>query len=165
MATTISNTDRYPATPGQLLEMMRSEDYWPAKYRALGAQEFTLKEFTEDGDDLSVTSRRVSPADLPNFAKKIVGDKTIVVQSERWRTDGEGYACDFTVTLEKVPGGMTGWMKIVPVGAKESDWILEFTIKVAIPLLGGKLEGTMKRETEANLKKEFVFNSSWLASH
>lgn len=165
MATTISNTDRYAGTPEHLLEMMRSEDYWPAKYRALGALEFTLQEFTKDGDDLAVTSRRVTPADLPNFAKKVVGDKTIVVQSERWREDGAGYTCDFTVTLEKVPGGMTGWMRIVPVGASESDWILEFTIKVGIPLIGGKLEGTLKRETEASLKKEFAFNSSWLASH
>lgn len=165
MATKISNTDRYAGTPEHLLDMMRSEDYWPAKYRALGGQDFTLEEFTKDGDRLSVTSRRVVPADLPNFAKKIVGDKTIVVQTERWRKDGTGYLCDFDVTLEKVPAGMTGWMKIVAIGESESDWILEYTIKVGIPLIGGKLEGVMKGETEASLKTEFAFNSSWLACH
>jgi len=165
MAATITNTDRYAGTPEQLLEMMRSEDYWPAKYAALGAQDFTLQEFRKDGSELSVTTRRETPADLPGFAKKIVGDQTVVVQSESWREDGSGYACDLDITLEKVPGGISGWMMIVAVGASASDWILEFTIKVGIPLVGGRLEGVMKRETEANLKKEFAFNSGWLESH
>ena len=164
MATKLSNTDRYAATPERLLDMMRDQEYWPAKYEALGELEFTLQEFARDGDALSVTSRRVVPADLPGFAKKIVGDKTVVVQSERWRKDGTGYTCDFDVTLDKVPGGMTGWMKIVAVGESESDWILEYRIKVGIPLVGGKFEGVMKGETEASLKKEFAFNSRWLSS-
>ena len=163
MATKISNTDRYAGTPEQLLDMMRTEEYWAAKYEALGADEFTLLEFRRDGDELEVRSRRVVPADLPSVAKKVIGDTNTVTQSEIWRPDGDAYACDFEVEIANVPGGMRGWMRIEPVGEAESDWILEYSIKVGIPLVGGKLEGVMKDETKANLVKEFDFNSQWLA--
>lgn len=163
MATKISNTDRYDATPGQLLDMMRDEAYWSAKYEDLGASEFTLEEFADDGDTLRVKGRRVVPADLPSVAKKVIGDTNTVTQSEDWRPDGDGYVCDFAVEIANVPGGMKGWMKIVPVGEAQSDWILEYSIKVSIPLIGGKLEGVMKDETRANLEKEFAFNSAWVA--
>ena len=106
---------------------------------------------------------RLMPADLPGVAKKVIGDTNTVTQSEEWRPDGDGYTCDFAVEIANVPGGMTGWMKIVPVGKAQSDWILEYSIKVSIPLIGGKLEGVMKDETRANLEKEFAFNSAWVA--
>jgi Protein of unknown function (DUF2505) len=163
MAKKISNTDRYDATPEEVLDMMRDESYWPAKYAQLGASEFTLKEFTQDGDALHVQGRRVVPADLPSVAKKVIGDTNTVTQTEDWTPDGDGYVCDFAVAIANVPGGVTGWMRIDPVGEGQSDWSLEYTIKVGIPLIGGKLEGVLKDETRTNLDEEFAFNAKWLA--
>ena len=38
-------------------------------------------------------------------------------------------------------------------------------IKSSIPLVGGKLEGSVQKETLASLDKEYAFNKEWLAAH
>lgn len=165
MAAKVTNTDRYPATPSQLMEMMRTRAYWSEKYEEFGARDLDFEEFDTRGDGVTIRTTRIVPNDVPGFAKKIVGDTTVVHQTEIWTADGDGYACDFEVNIDKVPGGMSGWMKLTPVGDGETDWSLRYDVKVNIPLVGGKLEGVMKGETEHDLEREFTFNSAWLAAH
>jgi hypothetical protein len=166
MSTRINNTHRYPVTPDRIMNMMKSREYFEEKYRAFGASDVVWIKFGDEGGHWVVGSSRKIPANLPDVAKKFVGDKTIVTQTEKWFPDGSGgFKCEFGFNLKGAPGGVTGWMKVVPVGAAESDWILEFDIVVPIPLLGKKLEGIVAEEMKGNISKEYKFNTDWLHSN
>jgi len=165
MATKLTNIDRYSATPEQLIGMMRMRQYWTEKYSSFGATGLQIEEYNATGKGLTIRSRRQVAADLPGFARRIVGATTVVNQSEIWKPDRDGWSCELNVEIEHVPGGMSGWMRIEPLGDAESDWSLEYAIKIGVPLVGGKLEGVMKHNTQADLKREFAFNAHWLASH
>lgn len=38
-------------------------------------------------------------------------------------------------------------------------------ISASVPLVGGKLEDVVKKETLQSLDKEYAFNQEWLANH
>jgi hypothetical protein len=166
MAIKFTNSDRYQGTPDQLMNMMKSKEYFDGKYRALGALAVTWNVFEQQGGQWVVGSTRTVPANIPAMVKKIIGENSIVTQTEKWSPDGNGgYKCDFNLTVKGAPGGTTGWMKLLPVGKSECDWVLEFDIKVPIPLLGKKLEELVESETRTNLAKENAFSVEWLKSH
>lgn len=166
MATKITNTDRYPATPDRMMKMMKSKEYFETKYKALGTLDCVWNKFGEEGGQLIISSTRTVPANLPGFVKKIIGENSIITQSEKWTSDGSGgYKCDFDLIVKGAPGGTTGTMRIVPVGATESDWSIDFDIKCPIPLLGKKLEAVIFQETKNSLVKECEFTTNWLKTH
>jgi hypothetical protein len=164
MAKKFTNSDPYAASTDQLWAMLGSRDYWEQKYQTMGATEVEFQEFTPSADAVSLKTVRSVPADLPGFAKKIIGETNRVTQTENWRRAGDTLSCDIDIAVKNVPGGTTGTMQIKPTGAG-CQWDANFDIKVPLPIVGGKLEGLMVDETTANFKQEKVFNDSWLASH
>lgn len=91
-----------------------------------------------DGEGKHVVIDQWQPTrGLPSIATKIVGDETNIVQDERWSSASQG---DITVTIPGKPGDMRGTavLREVDGGTVES---VEMTIKVKIPVVGGKLEG------------------------
>ncbi len=96
--------------------------------------EVTVK---EDGEDAEIVLDQWQPtAGIPSFAKKFVGDETNVIQAESWTGPDHG---DVVVTIPGKPGDMTGTAVLT-----ESDGVttetVDMTIKVGIPLVGGKIE-------------------------
>lgn len=164
MSKQFSNVDTYNTTVDGLWAMLSDKDYWEQKYASTGATDFEWKTFNVADDTLTVSSVRKVAANLPSAAKKIVGDKAEITQTENWRRDGDGLACDINILTKGAPGGTTGTMKVTPAGGTVS-WSADFTITVKVPLMGKKLEGVMFDETSENFKTEKAFNDDWLASH
>ncbi|MDP3971839.1 MAG: DUF2505 domain-containing protein [Candidatus Nanopelagicales bacterium] len=162
MSKDFHNTDPYAGTPDQMWAMLSDQDYWQQKYDALGATDLQWHRFNADESTLAISSTRQVPANLPGFAKKIIGETALVTQSENWRRDGDQLACDIEITTKGAPGGTTGTMKVTPDG-NGSTWTADFTIKVSIPLVGGKLENLMLNETQESFRAEKEFNDAWLA--
>jgi hypothetical protein len=159
-----TNTDPYDASIDQMWAMLSDQGYHQAKYEALGAGNISFTEFNADSSAITMKNERDVPADLPSFAKKIVGETNHVTQTERWTRSGDSASCSIEIQIKNVPGGTTGTMDINPTGSGCS-WAADFTIKVGIPMVGGKLEGVMKDETASNFVKEKTFNDEWLASN
>lgn len=164
MAKKFSNTDPYDASPDKMWAMLSDKDYWESKYTALGASNIQWQTFNADDAAITVKSTREVPADLPGFAKKVIGETSVVTQEENWTRSGDTANCTINITVKGAPGGTTGTMKIAPSGAGTA-WEANFEIKVSVPMVGGKLEGLMMKETGANFVKEKTFNDEWLASH
>ncbi|WP_346384478.1 DUF2505 domain-containing protein [Nocardioides sp.] len=74
---------------------------------------------------------------IPSFAKKFVGDEINIVQTENWSTHTGG---DIHVEIPGKPGDMTGTARLRESGGVTTETV-DFTIKVGIPLVGGKIEG------------------------
>lgn len=73
---------------------------------------------------------------LPSFATKLVGDEVNIIQRESW----DGPRGDIEVTIPGKPGDMRGTAVLVESGGTTTETV-DLTIKVGIPLVGGKIEG------------------------
>lgn len=165
MSTKLSNTDRYPATPSQIMAMLQDADYAAAKYEALGDIKFEVLEHTPGDGSLTVKVEREVDANLPGAAKKVLGETNHMVQTETWSADGDGFDGNLGIDSPGKPLTITATETIAPVGDTESDWTVNFEFKASIPFIGGKIEKMVADETKTSLAKEFAFNKGWLADH
>jgi hypothetical protein len=159
-----TNTDPYDATVDQMWAMITNQDYVKAKYESMGASNIVFTTFDVSDDSFTMVTERDVPADLPGFAKKIIGETNHVTQTEKWTRTGDSASATEEILVKNVPGGTTGTMQLSPSGTG-SSWAADFQIKIGIPMVGGKLEGVMLEETGKNFKMEKAFNDTWLASH
>jgi hypothetical protein len=74
---------------------------------------------------------------IPSFATKFVGDEIHIVQRETWR---DATTADLTWTIPGKPGEMTGTSRLEESGGQTTQTV-DLTVKVSIPLVGGKIEG------------------------
>ncbi|HYH34970.1 MAG TPA: DUF2505 domain-containing protein [Nocardioides sp.] len=96
---------------------------------------------------------------LPSFARKLVGDEIHIVQAESWHSAD---AADVTVTIPGKPGEMAGTATLA-----ESDGVttetVDLTVKVGIPLVGGRIEGLIADMLLRALETEERTGRRWLA--
>jgi hypothetical protein len=113
-----------------------------------------------NGDAMSVTIDQVQEArGIPGFAKKFVGDEINIVQSEDWTSAEKG---NIHVTIPGKPGEMSGTAHLTqdPDGTTET---VNLTVKVNIPLVGGKIEGLIADLLSKALRAEHRTGVEWLA--
>lgn len=102
-------------------------------------QRFTKYDVTidVDGETKRVKVDQWQPTHgMPSFAKKIVGEETNIVQEEHWTSPTHG---DITIAIPGKPGTMSGTASVAASGAGTVETV-SLTVKVNIPLVGGKLE-------------------------
>ena len=125
-------------------------------------QRVISKEVTVDrrGEGMDVVIDMVQPArGIPSFAQKFVGDTINIVQSESWSSPTRG---DITVTIPGKPGDMSGTAVLAESGGGTVETV-DLTVKVNIPLVGGKLEGLIAGLLEKALVAENTVGRDWLS--
>jgi len=112
------------------------------------------------GEGMHVTIDQWQPTSgLPSFATKLVGAETNVIQREIWTTPLLG---DITVTIPGKPGDMTGTARLTEANGVTTESV-DMTIKVGIPLVGGKLEGLISGLLLKALKAENQVGRDYLS--
>lgn len=112
------------------------------------------------GDGLHVTIDQWQPTGrVPSFAKKFVGEEVNIVQREIWTTPLLG---DIAVTIPGKPGDMNGTARISEAQGVTTESI-EMTVKVGIPLIGGKIESYIASMLGKALKAENIVGREYLA--
>jgi Protein of unknown function (DUF2505) len=117
---------------------------------------------TVEGDDAArrVTIDQGHGTDrLPGFARKIVGDRIHIVQSESWTAGGHG---TITVTVPGKPGEMTGTATLVADDGGVTERV-DMTVTVRLPLIGGKVEELIADMLRKALRAEHKVGGDWLA--
>lgn len=165
MAKQATANDPYPRSPEGLKQMILDPEYQKAKYEALKDRKTDIQELVETEDGWKLTVDREVDANLPDVAKKVLGDSNRLIQREVWTRSGDGYVADVVIDSPGKPVALHGTMKMTKTGEDTSTWSVDFTIKASVPLVGGKIEKLVADETQANLAKEYEFNKQWLASH
>ena len=125
-------------------------------------QRFTKYDVTINvqGETKKVTIDQWQPTQgMPSFAKKIVGDETNIVQEETWTSPTYG---DITVTIPGKPGQMSGTATVAESGLGTVETV-SLTVKVNIPLVGGKLEGLIADLLLKALKAENKVGRDYLS--
>jgi len=116
---------------------------------------------TEDDSGVIVHIDQVQLAEgIPGFARKFVGDEINLVQTESW-FDGENARVE--VLIPGKPGEMTGTINLSESGGVTTETI-EMTVKVNIPLVGGKIENLIADLLRKALKAENVVGRDYLSA-
>ena len=112
------------------------------------------------GEGMHVTvDQWLRTSGVPSFAKKFIGDETNIVQREIWSTPLLG---DITVTIPGKPGDMRGFARIAEAHGVTTETI-SLTVKVGIPLVGGKLEDLISGLLLKSLKAENKVGRDYLS--
>ena len=125
-------------------------------YQRVLRREVTATE-TADGFEVTIDQYQAAQG-IPSFAKKFVGDEINIVQTESWH----GPTGDVTVTIPGKPGEMSGTAAVVSSGDTCVETV-DLTIKVNIPLVGGKIEGLIADLLLKALKAEHKVGREYLA--
>jgi hypothetical protein len=147
------------ATVEQVFSMLATREFREAvcDYQRVLRHEVTVDRV---GETVSVTiDQDHGTGRLPGFAKKIVGDRINIVQSEVWTGGAHG---NITVTVPGKPGEMTGTATLVAEGDGVTEKV-DMTVKVNLPLIGGKVEGLIADMLTKALRAEHHVGQEWLA--
>ena len=114
----------------------------------------------ESAGGMSVKVDQIQTAQgIPSFAKKFVGEEINIVQTEDWTSPEKG---NISVEIPGKPGEMTGTAHLTqdPDGTTET---VNFSIKVNIPLVGGKIEGLIAGLLSKALRAEHQVGVDYLS--
>jgi hypothetical protein len=113
-----------------------------------------------------VEVNRVMPATVPDFVQKFVGDSIAIRQVEDWSApDGQGARrAEIRLTIQGHPVSMLGTAQLTPDGAGSSE-LVTGDVKVAVPLLGRRIEPEIVKVIEAGLRVEQRVAEEWALSN
>ena len=141
----------YEASAEAILAMLQDRDYVDAKYQALGDISTSVETFETTDDGLSLKVDRQVPADLPGFAKKIMGDTNRIVQTENWGPAGGGVPAISRSSSRASPARHRQTRR-QSTGDSTSDWVVNMEISASVPLVG-QVGGRRQKETLQSLDK------------
>lgn len=149
----------YDASPDEVFEMLADPAF---RARVSEAQDVHSHDITieRDGDGFTFVNDQVQRTDgLPAIARKIAGESTRAIQRETWtdRTHGS-----IEIEAPGAPTQITGAVTLSPAGSSTLH-VSDFTVKVKVPLVGGKLEGLLADTVRSGLAVEHEVGDAWLA--
>jgi hypothetical protein len=155
----ITHELRYDAPVGEVYAMLGDPAFREQVCRAIRVvrQDVSVQR-TDRGMDVRLDMVQ-STHGIPSFARRVVGEETRVIQSERW--DAEQGA-DLAVEIPGKPGGITGRITLRPDGGRTVE-TFEGRAEIRVPLVGGKLGGLVERLFTAGMDAERAVGARWLA--
>ncbi|QZY28447.1 DUF2505 domain-containing protein [Nocardioides coralli] len=126
-------------------------------YQAVLRSEVTIEE-TDAGLEVRIDQVQAATG-IPAFAAKFVGEEIQIVQSETWTSREHA---DIEVTIPGKPGDMVGTATLSESDGTTTETV-DLTVKVGIPLVGGKLEGLISDLLVKALRAENAVGRKWLA--
>lgn len=152
----------YDGTPADVFAMLCDKAFRNQVCEATLATEYDVTITSrEQGADIRI--RRVMPANVPEMARRFVGDNLEIVQTEEWgaaSADGSRTA-RLHMEMPGKPGRVTGTITLGPHGQGSRE-VIDAVVKVSVPLVGGKLEEQVVRALKAAISAEGKVGAAWL---
>jgi hypothetical protein len=156
----VSEELRYDgATLEQVHEMLADPAFRERVCDHQGVLRHTVR-ITKDGKGMTVSVDQVQAArGIPGFARQVVGDEINIVQTEDWTAREKG---NLHLVIPGRPAEMTGTALLTedPEGTTET---VNLSVKVNLPLVGGKIEGLIADLIALALRAEHEVGVDWLA--
>jgi len=153
--TSLSARMPLPADPAAAYALLTDPDYAQAVGEATGGQEVVVTVAPSEDGGAVVTSKRVLPAELPSYAKAVVGDSLKLTET---RTFGPAAADGSRtgtaqVSFDGAPVSITGPLALVAADGG-SELVLDAKVAASIPFVGGKIEKFAAEQIERFMRKE-----------
>lgn len=152
----------YDATPEEVFAIVTDTAFREQACEKTKALSYDVQVSTSGADTIVRVSRKMPAVDIPDMAKKFVGDTLTVVQTETWHAaaaDGSRTA-DVSGEIANTPVTLKGTASIAKIGA-ETVQTIDLDVKVAVPLIGKKLEPTVVDAIRSGLVKEHNLGREW----
>ena len=148
----------YDATPAKVYAMLADPAFRDASCRAQDVVSVETRiDKTGTGMTVRIDQEQKTPG-IPAFARKFLGATTKALQLETW-SDHRNASLEIQTST---PGTMKGTITIEPAG-KGALEVVELTISVGLPLIGGKLEHLMADLVRRSIEIEHRTGQAWLA--
>ncbi len=147
-----------------VLEMFSDRAYFEKKYKNLGFSDIEVLDCDKSGDRFLIKVRYAATSDapIPQFAKKVLGDKNIVTQQDEWNLKSK--TGRITIDVKGVPVKLGCEMRLQPEG-KGSVNRMSWSISCGIPLIGGKLEKIIGDDILSKSDKDRTVSAKLLESY
>ena len=154
----------YAAAPNVVYSMLTNREFLLERFAASNALEYEVLECTAvDGGGFRVVTRRKVEAEIPSIARKVLKPVNTMVQTELWDSAGDGaYSGQWNIDAKGTPVSTSGTMRVVATATGSVNRI-DGTIKVGVPLIGGKIEGFVFGQAKKTLDAEEKFGQQWLS--
>ena len=164
MSVTVRARHEYRHPVKKVWAAFSDPEFYQAKFEAIGHRNVEIVSTDTDDEGFCVEVSREVPLEVPGFLRGILGEWNTLLQNERWTEEGKGvYTNELEIEAHGVPALMTGTMTLAAHG-KGCVNEVAITIRAAVPLIGGKLEQFVSRDTEATLAAEYAFIQDYLDS-
>jgi hypothetical protein len=101
-------------------------------------------------------------AGLPQFATRIVGDRTRVIQSEVWSAAEGGHVADLELEIPGRPGHIRGRITLLSRGTGTLE-SFDGEAVIRVPLVGGRIEKLVERLFLEGMDTEQRLGVRWLS--
>ena len=165
MATRFTHNARIEAPIETVFNALREEAFWHDRISAVGTSKDTLDAFDLTDASITVTTTQHIPDDdIPDIARKVIPGQLVVVRTNVISGfDGERFLgnakADAAGGLGRIEGGSE---------AVASDGVavenVSGSVKVSVPLMGGKLEKLVVDHLRRLLIAEYEQLNRWTAS-
>lgn len=155
MPTSLSATLDFPAGPEQTYVLVTDPEYVTAVAKATGGHDIDVRVEDAGEGGAVVTSRRVLPAQVPSYARALVGDQLQLAEVRTYgpAADDGARSGEVVVRFDGVPVTIEGALTLGPAG-DGSVITLEASVRASIPFVGGKIERFAADQVKRFLEKE-----------
>lgn len=162
MSVTVRARHEYRHPVSKVWAAFSDPEFYQAKFEGIGHRNVEVVSTESDAAGFSIEVSREVPLDVPGFLRGLLGEWNLLLQNERWTEAGKGvYTNELEIEARGVPAAMTGTMRLSASG-KGCVNEVAITIRASVPLIGGKLEQFVSKDTEATLAAEYAFIQDYL---
>jgi hypothetical protein len=162
MSVTVRARHEYHHPVRKVWAAFSDPEFYQAKFEGIGHRNVEVVSTESGGDGFSIEVSREVPLDVPGFLRGLLGEWNLLLQNERWTDAGKGvYTNELEIEARGVPAAMIGTMRLSASG-KGCVNEVAITIRASVPLIGGKLEQFVSKDTEATLAAEYAFIQDYL---
>lgn len=144
----------------ELYERIVQTDFLQNKFEALGSKDVSVKAENKDGV-LTLNITRSVPANVPGFAKKILGEFNHSEEVHTWKVADGVASGHYEIDIKGTPINISGDMTIKPKG-NGSVHNISTKIEAKIPLIGGKIANFLSNDTKDAVQKEYEYTKQLL---
>lgn len=129
--------------------------YQKEKNEKTGGSDVEADRTDLDNGGVQIVVSRTLPAEVPSFAKKLVGETIETVQTDTWDpANDDGSRTGRTeIEFKGSPMSVKGDYKIANDG-DGSKMTMNFEAKASVPLIGGKIEKVVVEQTNRSVEAE-----------
>ena len=151
----------YDATPEEVFAIVTDATFREQACEKTKALSYDVQVTESGGDTIVRVSREMPANDVPDIARKFVGQTLTLVQTETWHAaaaDGSRRA-DVVGEISNTPVTLKGTASIT--GDGQAVQAIDLDVKVAVPLIGKKMEPFVVDAIRSGLQKEHELARDW----